>query len=173
MGGPLLGPPVGVPSLVQIGSKLKTFPCYFGEGTVWRAYPIQGASCPRELAPMLPSPAIVLACSQRPKISQSWFYRDMRLPQLGSVVLWLRVFTQLWNLQDMFKTIWRLDLNSIWEYGGRMGGATLWGHIKTYHWGCQIWQGYDAFSPLIVMLVIPTVFKLTGYVVNNIQIRFE
>ena len=63
---------------------------------MWRAYPIQGASCPRELAPMLPSPA--------PLCPQTWLYRDMRLPQLGSVVLWLRVFTQLWNLQDIFKT---------------------------------------------------------------------
>ena len=82
---------------------------------------------------------------------QTWLYRDMRLPQLGSVVLWLRVFTQLWNWQDMFRTIWRLDLNSIWEYGGRVGGTTLWGHIKTYHWGCQICQGYDEFSSLIFM----------------------
>ena len=69
----------------------------------------------------------VLPCSQSP---QTWLYRDMRLPQLGSVVLWLRVFTQLWYLQDMFKTIWRFDLNSIWEYGVRVGGATLWGHIN-------------------------------------------
>ena len=52
---------------------------------------------------------------------QTWFYRDMRLPQLSSVVLWLTVFTQLWNLQDLLKTTWRLDLNSIWEYGGARG----------------------------------------------------
>ena len=70
---------------------------------------------------------------------QTWLYRDMKLPQRGSVVLWLRVFTQLWNLQDMFKTILSLYSNSIWEYGRRVGAATLRGHIKTYHWGCQYW----------------------------------
>ena len=62
---------------------------------------------------------------------QTWLYRDMRLPQLGSVVLWLRVFTQLWNLQDMFKTIWRFDLDSILEYGGRGGWGGVGGGARS------------------------------------------
>ena len=116
---------------------------------------------------LLPPRAPVLAEAENFRSPQTWLYRDMRLPQLGSVVLWLRVFTQssfhteqaLWNLQDMFKTIWRFDLNSIAEYGGRVGGATLWGHIKTYHWGCQICQGYDAFSSLIFMFEYSSSFQ--------------
>ena len=68
---------------------------------------------------LLPPRAPVLTQAENLLSPQTWLYRDMRLPQLGSVVLWLRVFTQLWNLQDMFETIWRFDLNSIWECGGR------------------------------------------------------
>ena len=50
-------------------------------------------------------------------------------------------------------------LNSIWDYGGRVGGATLWEHIKTYHWGCQICQGYDTFSSLIFMFEYSNSFQ--------------
>ena len=151
VGSPLLGPPVGVPSLVQIGCKLKNFSLLLWRRHCVASLPHPGCLLPPWARPYTAFSRPVLPCSQRPKFPQTWLYRDMRLPQLGSVVFWLRVFTQLWNLQDMFKTIWIFDLNSIWEYGGRVGGATLWGHIKTYHWGIQICQGYDAFSSLIFM----------------------
>ena len=175
MGGPLLGPPVGVPSLVQIGWKLKNFSLLLWRRHCVASLPHPGCLLPPWARPYAAFSCPVLPCSQRLKSPQTWLYRDMRLPQLGSVVLWLRwlrVSTQLYNLQDMFKTIWRLDLNSIWEYGGRVGGATLWGHIKTYHRGCQICQGYNAFSSLIFMFKYSTVLKLTWYAVNNIWIVF-
>ena len=115
MGGPLLGPPVVVPSLVQIVWKLKNFSLLLWRRHCVASLPHPGCLLPPWARPYAAFSRPVLPCSQRPKI---WLYRDMKLPQLGSVVLWLRIFTQLWNLQDIFKTIWKLDLNSIWEYGG-------------------------------------------------------
>ena len=35
----------------------------------------------------------------------------------------VRIFRQLWNLQDMFTTIFRFDLNSFWVYGVLGGGV--------------------------------------------------
>ena len=52
--------------------------------------------------------------------------RRTRADALKYILNDVRIFRQLWNLQDMFTTIFTFDLNSFWVYGvlgGGVGGA--------------------------------------------------
>ena len=82
---------------------------------------------------------------------QTWLYRDMELPKRGSVVLWLRVFTQLWNLQDVFKTILRLYLNKYLGVWGACGGRHAPGTYQDIPLGVSVLTIYEACSSLIFM----------------------
>ena len=68
VGGPLLGPPVGVPSLVLIGSKLKIFSLLLGRRHCVASLPHPGCLLPPLARPYAAFSCPVLPCSQRPKI---------------------------------------------------------------------------------------------------------
>ena len=70
MGGPLLGSPVGVPSLVQIGWKLKNFSLLLWRRHCVASLPHPGCLLPPWARPYAAFSRPVLPCSQRPKTFQ-------------------------------------------------------------------------------------------------------